>query len=166
VDAYLPAFVVGDPTELVVRTPMELEISDLLDESSEVRLYLAKEDEKSFTVSYLPNFLPVTTVEAPESSSLFGSSSTEYFYFTLPEGLSAEEAKVGRSVNLVVVLGRKEDALLLPPAAIREYRGLSFVIVQDGETRRRVEINEIGLKSTDLWEVIGDLREGDQVLGP
>ncbi len=166
VDAYLPAFVVGDPTELVVRTSQDKDLTELLDENSEVRLYLAKEDEKSYPVKYLPNFLPVTTVEAPESSSLFGTSSTEYFYFTLPEELTAEQAKVGRSVDLVVVLGRKEEALLLPPAAIREYRGLQFVIVQDGETRRRVEINKVGLKSTDLWEVTGDLREGDQVLGP
>jgi hypothetical protein len=40
--------------------------------------------------------------------------------------------------------------LLLPPAAIREYKGLYFVIVQDGERRRRVEINEIGLKSQPI----------------
>jgi adenine deaminase len=66
----------------------------------------------------------------------------------------------------VITLGRKDDALLLPPAAIREYRGLNFVIVQEGERRRRVEIQKIGLKSTDHWEVIADLQEGDQVLGP
>jgi hypothetical protein len=56
--------------------------------------------------------------------------------------------------------------LLLPPAAIREYKGLNFVILQEGDRRRRVEINEIGLKSTDRWEILGDLKEGDQVLGP
>jgi hypothetical protein len=36
----------------------------------------------------------------------------------------------------------------------------------EGDRRRRVEINEIGLKTTERWEVIADLQEGDQVLGP
>jgi adenine deaminase len=67
---------------------------------------------------------------------------------------------------LIVVIGRKDEALLLAPAAIREYRGQYFVVVLEGDRRRRVEINEIGLKTTDLWEVIGDLKAGDQVQGP
>ena len=58
------------------------------------------------------------------------------------------------SVTMIVVLGRKDEALLLAPAAIREYRGQNFVIVLDGDRRRRVEINEIGLKTIDRWEVI------------
>ncbi len=84
----------------------------------------------------------------------------------MPAELSREELPVGRTVNLKIVLGRKDDALLLPPAAVREYKGLRFVIVIDGDRRRRVEINEIGLQSNDRWEVIADLNEGDQVLGP
>ena len=57
------------------------------------------------------------------------------------------------------------QARALPPSAIREYKGFNFVIVQDGDRRRRVEINEIGLKGEDLWEIKADLQEGDQVLG-
>ncbi len=56
--------------------------------------------------------------------------------------------------------------MLLPPSAIREYKGLMFVIVQDGDKRRRVEINKVGLKSSDKWEIEGDLQVGDQVQGP
>jgi hypothetical protein len=67
---------------------------------------------------------------------------------------------------MTLLLGEKDEALLLPPSAIREYRGLFFVIVQDGDRRRRVEINKIGLKTSERWEVIADLAEGDQVLGP
>jgi len=63
-------------------------------------------------------------------------------------------------------MGRKDNILLLPPAAIRQYRGLNFVIILDGDKRRRVEINEIGLKTAERWEVSGDLKEGDKVLGP
>jgi multidrug efflux pump subunit AcrA (membrane-fusion protein) len=171
VDAFLPAFVVGDPSELVVRTPTDEDLSDTISQDSEVRFSFSNDStsttEKTYPVSYLPNFLPVSSVEKPESAvSSLGASNTNYFYFSLPKEIDPAQAPVGKEVFLTVVLGRKDNALLLSPAAIREYRGLSFVIVQDGERRRRVEINRIGLKSTDLWEVIGDLREGDQVLGP
>lgn len=163
-DAYMPAFVVGDPAELVVRTPVETKLTNELTKDSEVRITLAKDAEESFPSAFLPNFLPVSTEE--EEEDLFGATRKDYFYFQLPDVSDPELFPVGRAVILTVVLGRKEDVLLLPPAAIREYRGLSFVIVQDGERRRRVEINKIGLKAADRWEIIADLREGDQVLGP
>jgi multidrug efflux pump subunit AcrA (membrane-fusion protein) len=167
VDAFLPAFVVGDPAELVVRSSFDTDLSNKLSKETEARLYLNKDDEKSFPITFLPNFLPVSSVDKPETAvSSLGASNSDYIYFNLPKELDRTKTQVGQKVNLTVVLGRKDDVLLLSPAAIREYRGLSFVIVQDGDRRRRVEINEIGLKSTDLWEVNGDLREGDQVLGP
>jgi hypothetical protein len=63
-------------------------------------------------------------------------------------------------------LGKKDNVFLLPPAAIRNYRGINFVIVLEGDKRRRVDLYEIGLKTTERWEVIGELNEGDKVLGP
>jgi multidrug efflux pump subunit AcrA (membrane-fusion protein) len=165
-DAFLPAFTVGDPAELVIRSPKSIELSSSISSDSEVRMKVSQEAEESWPVSVLPNFLPVSAEEEENDIFSQGGGRQEYFYFSLPEGIDPELVPVGRSVNLTLVLGRKEDALLLPPAAIREYRGLHFVIVQDGDLRRRVEVNEIGLKGEEKWEVVGDLTEGDQVLGP
>lgn len=164
-EAYLPAVVVGDPTELVVRTQVDRELTEFLNEGTEVRFYFTDDDETAYVSEYLPNFLPVSTVEQVDTLGL-GTNVADYYYFKLPAEISLEEVRVGQQVTMVVVLGRKDDAILLPPAAIREYRGLNFVIIQDGDRRRRVEISEIGLKSEELWEVIADLNEGDQVLGP
>jgi hypothetical protein len=48
---------------------------------------------------------------------------------------------------------------------IREFGGLKFVIVREGEKQRRIEV-QTGLESTTGIEVIGDIKEGDQVVGP
>lgn len=162
-NAFEVAIVVGDPTDLVVRGPYDYDLADILNEDSEVNFYLTRDAKNFYPVKYLPNFLAVT---ASTERSTSGLSASNYLYFTVPEDLPKEEIRVGRSVQLEIVLGKKDDVLLLPPAAIREYKGLQFVIVQDGDSRRRVEISEVGLKALDKWEVVADLQEGDQVVGP
>lgn len=163
-DTFYTVFVVGEPTNLVVRAPYDSNLYSNLHESSEVSLGLAKDAETSYTTNYLPNFLISTTTD--QSTKASPSSGVDYLYFSLPKDIPQDQVQVGRQVYMSVILGKKDDVLLLPPAAIREYKGLSFVIVQEGNRRRRVEINEIGLRSEDRWEIVGDLREGDQVLGP
>ena len=87
-------------------------------------------------------------------------------YFSAPTDMPRDQLKLGAKVDLNVVIGRRENVLLLPPAAIRNYRGLSFVIVQNGERRQRVEITKIGLQTDERWEIEGDLQAGDLVVGP
>jgi HlyD family secretion protein len=161
VEAFFVVFQVGEPTDLIVRTQYNWELAPDLTEDNEATLFLNSGDTEGYPVNYLQNFLPVS------SNSVTGqSTSGDFFYFTLPDTLPREQIRVGQSVFVSVILGRKDKVLMLPPAAIREYRGLMFVIVQDGDVRRRVEINEVGLKAADRWEIIADLSEGDQVLGP
>lgn len=164
VDAFYVVITVGDPSELLIRAPYEYDLATKLTKDSEVRLYLSSDSDQAFPVQYLPNYVPFTTVA--EEGGATQTTSADYMYFTFPQDLTPEELPVGRGVFLTLVLGRKNDVLLLPPAAIREYKGLNFVIVIEGDRRRRVEINEIGLKTTERWEVVADLQEGDQVLGP
>jgi HlyD family secretion protein len=163
VDAFYTVFNVGDPTEMIVRTQYDYDLNSKLNKDSEVSLYLGGDEETAYPVHFLPNFLPFTKTEEAAQSD---TSNSDYLYFTVPPELSKQDITVGKSVNLKVVLGRKDNVLLLPPAAVREYKGLSYVIVMDGDRRRRVEINEIGLKTNDRWEIVADLKEGDQVLGP
>jgi hypothetical protein len=64
------------------------------------------------------------------------------------------------------VLGDKKDALLLPPPAIRGNQEFNYVIVLEDDYHRRVEVVQIGVKTSDKWEIVGNLEEGDLVLGP
>jgi hypothetical protein len=73
---------------------------------------------------------------------------------------------VGTEVRLNLILGSKQDALLLSPAALRGNDAFSYVIVLEDDYHRRVEVVSIGIKTADKWEVIGNLKAGDQILGP
>ena len=160
VEAFDKAFVVGDPSELLIRTSRHQDKVDEMREDTEAFMYLSSEATEGHEVKLVTGFSPfgsdIAEGEAP---------SHDWVYFTAPATLGPDEIPVGKLVDLVVVLGRSDDALLLPPASIRSFRGYEFVIVQEGERRRRVEV-EIELESPERVEVIGDLREGDQVVGP
>jgi multidrug efflux pump subunit AcrA (membrane-fusion protein) len=164
-DAFNTAFVVGDPTDLVVRSPYDSDLEGKLQEKSEVSMKFSKDAKETYPAQFMPNFAITSTGD--QSAKANSTISTgDYFYFSLPKDIPQDQLRIGRQVYLSVILGKKDNVLLLPKTAIREYKGLNFVIVQEGDRRRRVEINEIGLKSDDLWEIFGDLKEGDQVLGP
>jgi multidrug efflux pump subunit AcrA (membrane-fusion protein) len=162
VDAYFGSFLVGDPNVLIVRTSYNFDVAKNLTMESDVTLFLTAAEEGGMKTEYLPDFRPEKGIQSTEDTS----STTNYTYFSLPKDAATDKVTIGQSVFLTIVLGKKDQVLLLPPSAIREYKGLNFVIVQDGEKRRRVEINKIGLKSAEKWEVIADLKEGDQVIGP
>ena len=166
INAFDTAFTVGDPSVIVARTAIDYELNQTITDETEVRMYLPNEDTtgQGTAVNFMANFMPLTSQENPDLQNT--TLGTNYFYFALPDNLDRTKAKVGASVTLIVVVGHKDSTLLLPPAAIREYRGQNFVIVLKDSRRVRVEINEIGLKTVDKWEVSGDLQEGDQVEGP
>ncbi|MCY4092854.1 MAG: biotin/lipoyl-binding protein [Caldilineaceae bacterium] len=70
----------------------------------------------------------------------------------------------GEFVNIEVVAAVQEDTLILPDAAVRRFGGRTFVVVQDGDRQRRVDIR-IGLESQGMVEVLEGLNEGDIVVG-
>jgi len=73
--------------------------------------------------------------------------------------------KVGDLVNMSIVLENKEDALWLPSQAVREFEGRYFVIVQDGEAQRRVDV-KVGIIEEDRIEITEGLAEGQVVVAP
>lgn len=72
--------------------------------------------------------------------------------------------QLGDLVRVVIILEEKDDALWIPPEAVRVFQGRDFVIVQDGERQRRVDVR-IGIKSQDRLEILEGLEEGQIVIG-
>jgi HlyD family secretion protein len=168
--AFDPVFLVGDPAELVIAIGYDYELSQALNPESEAYVLPQGSDEgnddRSYPAQFIPEFLPVSQPKKGVSSTEENDLSLNFYYFALPKNLPVEELPVGQAVKLRLILGEKQDALLLHPAAIRGNDQFKFVIVLDGDQHRRVEVVEIGLKSGLAWEIKADLKEGDQVLGP
>jgi multidrug efflux pump subunit AcrA (membrane-fusion protein) len=160
-DAFNVAFSVGDPTTMVVQAQYDTTLASKMNANSDVSIYLNPDDQAGYAVKYLVDYQAVHGDKSAQASS-----GQDFLYFSLPKDVPANQLTVGKNVKMAVILGKKDSTLLLVPAAIREYKGLHFVILMDGDRRRRVEISEIGLQSKDKWEIVADLKEGDKVLGP
>lgn len=161
VNAFYPAIEIGDPSGLVIRATPDSKIETQIDSGSEVQMSFSASSKEIHPVKYLPDFLPFNALEIDKQQTFI----QDWMYFSTPGDLPQEQLKVGATVSLTIIIGRRENVLLLPPAAIRNYRGLNFVIVQDGDRRRRVEITKIGLQTNDRWEVEGDLQPGNRIFG-
>jgi multidrug efflux pump subunit AcrA (membrane-fusion protein) len=73
-------------------------------------------------------------------------------------------------VRVTVILEQKEDVLWLPPQAIRSFEGRNFVVIQDADGQRRVDI-KLGITTGDRVEIVWvegveNLSEGQVVVGP
>jgi RND family efflux transporter MFP subunit len=75
------------------------------------------------------------------------------------------ELVLGEIATVIIELENREDVLWLPPAALRIFQGRDFVLIQDGEIQRRVDV-QLGLKSQDRVEILDGLNEGQVVIGP
>lgn len=74
------------------------------------------------------------------------------------------ELELGELATVVIVLEEKEDVLWLPPAAIRSFQGRNFVVVQEGDSQRRVDVR-LGIESEARVEILEGVEEGQTVVG-
>ena len=73
--------------------------------------------------------------------------------------------KIGDFVQARLLLAVHADTLVLPDGAVRRFAGRTFVITQDGERERRIDI-KTGLETGGQVEVLEGVQEGDLVIGP
>ena len=62
------------------------------------------------------------------------------------------------------MIERSDDALWLPPAAIRTFEGRNFVMVKEDDRLRKVDV-KIGIEGEDRWEILSGLEEGQTIEG-
>ena len=67
-------------------------------------------------------------------------------------------------VTVTLVVGERPGVVWLPPQAIREFRGRQFVVIEEGEGQRRVDI-ETGLATRERVEIIAGVAAGQIVVG-
>jgi multidrug efflux pump subunit AcrA (membrane-fusion protein) len=79
---------------------------------------------------------------------------------------SAEEIgySLGDLMQVEVELDRKENVLWLPPQAIRVFDGRRFVVIQDGDVQRRVDVRA-GIQTPDRVEIVEGLEANQVVVG-
>jgi RND family efflux transporter MFP subunit len=77
---------------------------------------------------------------------------------------SPDTYQSGDKVTVNIELANKRGILWLPPAAIHQVGGRTFVIADTGNGPQRIEI-EIGVQTQDRVEILSGLKEGQTVIG-
>lgn len=165
VEAYKPVMVIADPTELEVVADPGTNVLKDLQEGLLVDVTLVNVPEKPMKgkIRQLPypyggGGRTAQGIEAPNADK-----STR---ITLDETTTAGvRYEMGDLVRVNVVLERVAEALWIPPQAVRTFEGRKFVVVQEGEAQRRVDV-KVGITGEDRVEILEGLREGQVVVAP
>ncbi len=90
------------------------------------------------------------------------TDSSTRFSFTNPA--DARQFQPGDRVRVEVVIEERPDVLWLPPAAVRNFSGRYFVVVQDAIGQSRVDV-ALGIEGDGRVEIREGLSEGQVVVG-
>ncbi|TLS50460.1 efflux RND transporter periplasmic adaptor subunit [Paenibacillus antri] len=77
-----------------------------------------------------------------------------------PEGVTR-----GTPLSVTVVTDRIEQAVVIPPAALRSYNGRSYVQVVDGEGNKAEVDVEVGKQTSTQVQIVKGLEPGQKVVG-
>jgi multidrug efflux pump subunit AcrA (membrane-fusion protein) len=159
VDAFNPVVVVADISGLEIRT--DLTTSQLQELVEEMPVSIMLMGRPGQTLTGLVRRLPYPYGSGGGASVEDLDKSTR-----IAVEQSAEDAgySLGDLVQIKVELERKDDILWLPPQAIRTFDGRRFVVVQDGEVQRRVDVR-IGVQTPDRVEIVEGVDAGQVVIG-
>lgn len=90
-------------------------------------------------------------------------ATSEQAYIQLEEKI---ELEVSRLARCFTTLGKRDNVMWLPPAAVRNFQGRRFVVLQDADGKQRRMDVETGLESDDRIEIKSGVTVGDVVVAP
>ena len=165
VEGYKPVMVIADPTELEVTADPSTNLLKDLQEGLLVDVTLVSVPEKPMSgkIRQLPypyggGGRTAEGVEAPNADK----STRITLDATTTTGVQYE---MGDLVRVNVILEKKADAIWVPPQAVRTFEGRKFVVIQEGEAQRRVDV-KVGIEGEDKVEILEGLQEGQVVVAP
>ncbi|MGQ9904678.1 MAG: efflux RND transporter periplasmic adaptor subunit [Anaerolineae bacterium] len=165
VEAYKPVMVIADPTELEVVADPGTNVLRDLQEGLLVDVTLVNVPDKPMKgkIRQLPypyggGGRTAQGLELPNADK-----STR---ITLDEATTVGvRYEMGDLVRVNVVLERVAEAIWVPPQAVRTFEGRTFVVIQEGEAQRRVDV-KVGITGEDRVEILEGLQEGQVVVAP
>jgi len=161
VEAYRDVAILADPSELEISADLTDRVLVDLVEGMPVTAALVSRPDEAFSgeIRRLP--YPYGSGGSQSSSVEDEDKSTRV---AIDPGSSNAQYEEGDLVRVTVVLESKQDVLWLVPQAVRTFEGRKFVVVQEGDGQRRVDIT-IGIESEDRVEIEEGLEEGQVIVG-
>jgi len=160
VDAFNPVVTVADPAQLEVSADLQSTDLQQLAENLPVSLMLVSRPGEKY--QGIIRKLPYPYGSGGGSTKL--DELDKSTRVTLQGDLSNSGIELGDLMRATVILEDRPNVLWLPPQAVRTFQGRNFVVVQDANGQRRVDV-KIGVKSDDRVEILEGLTEGLVIVG-
>lgn len=140
-----------------------LEVRAFVDETDISQVEIGQEVEITFD-AFAGRQLRGQVLEVPLQGRLVQNILTYEVPVSL-EGAEAVSLKPGMTANLKIVVGQRENVLLIPALAVQQGEEGNAVMVQDSPQGLAVQTRvEVGLSDGLYVEVVRGLNEGDQVV--
>jgi multidrug efflux pump subunit AcrA (membrane-fusion protein) len=165
IEAYTGALVVADPNALEVNADPNSTVLTDLKESMPVTITLVNVPDKPLwgKIRQLP--YPYGSGGVAKNDTTNAEKDTSTRVTIDPTALKDVTLQMGDLARITVILERKSAVLWLPPQAVRTFEGRKFVVVQEGEGQRRVDV-KVGILSEDRVEIQEGLKEGQVAIAP
>ncbi len=165
VEAYAPIAVVADPSSLEVNADPNSTVLTELKENMIVTVTLVSFPDLPLTgkIRQLP--YPYGSGGAATNDQAQAEKDKSTRIAIDSAGLKDTKLQLGDLARVTVILEQKNDVLWLPPQAVRTFEGRKFVVVQDGDGQRRVDV-KIGIAAVDRVEIQEGLKEGQVAIAP
>ncbi len=163
VDAYKPVIVVAQPDQLELSCDLTSSVLEKLAEGMQANIVFSDAPGQALTgaVRQLPYPYGAGSNDSQAASGVEDKSTR----ISIAD-LKGMKLEIGQLAKTNVVLEKKDNALYLPPEAIRTFEGRRFVVVQDPDGKQhRVDV-KVGIVSQDRVEITDGLQEGQVVVGP
>lgn len=159
VNAFRPVIEIADPGQVEFSGQLSNEVMQLLSEGQPVEIRPVTRPD--LLLNAVIRRLPAPFGSGGGSINNTTDTSTRFSVidtagFTLVAGET-----VGK---LRIIIEQRENALWLPPEAIRTFGERNFVVVRDGDRERR-ETVILGIKGEQRVEIQSGVQEGDVVVG-
>jgi len=158
--------VTTDTTVFVIGDPAQLEVVAVPDRSRATEQFkqMFEGMPAAVTLDAKPGSTLAGKVTELPSPYGRGPSNDAIVRIVLDQAPSIDTYQSGDKVTVVIELANKKGVLWLPPAAVHQVGGRTFVISDAGNGPQRIEI-EIGVQTQDKVEILSGLKEGQVVIG-
>jgi macrolide-specific efflux system membrane fusion protein len=154
-EAYQPIITIADPQALSVMYT-----------ASDAEAVAEVEQGMPVTITVGGTKLEGKVVQSPRSLPAGLTDEQKSFYertLVIQPKQIPDTIDIGTAARIEVMIQRKENALIIPRAALREFSGRTYVFLLDGKSKREVDV-EVGILTPTEAEIVKGLKEKDRVI--
>lgn len=165
-DAFTGVIVVADPTALEIIADVDSSGLTNLKEGMTTTIALSDYPDKTMTGTIRQLPYPYGSGGKTTTDTSANAVQDTSTHITIdPKSAAGMNLVMGDLAKVTVVLQAKDNVLWLPPQAVRTFEGRNFVVIQEGDGQRRVDVT-VGIQSTDRVEIKDGLKAGQVAVAP